>query len=161
MPGQKTFIQQIRATKATKNSLVPWAKSCDMATPATIEACRRWTRSIAKIRRPVGEPGSGGREAILGPHEAEGCRDFWIAFATSTSSLSPTNFNKMLWNYGLPRWGRHWRRIVLKRLVLACALSRANLLTTLIQRELCRGRTLGEAGIEKSSPNGIGRGRSF
>ena len=123
MPRQETFIQQIIATKANKNSLVPWAKSCDMATPSTIEASGRWTRSIAKMRSPVGETWTRRTRSHTGPHEAQGRRDFWIAFATP-SSLSPTNFNKILWNCGLPRRGRHWRRIVLERLVLASALSR-------------------------------------
>ena len=87
-----------------------------MATPATIKAGRLRTRTIAKIR-------SSG--AKVGQHEAEGRRDFGIAFAISTSSLSPINFNRTLWNCGLPRRGWHWRRIVQDRLVQASALSRA------------------------------------
>ena len=60
-----------------------------------------------------------------GHNEADGRRDFWKAFATSTPSLSPTNLRRILWKCGLARRRQHWQRLMLKHLVFSSALSRA------------------------------------
>ena len=92
-------------TTTTKTNGLPWAWT-------VLEIGGRWG-GLCQL------------QGAQGPGEVEGRKDFWMAFATSTSSLSPTNFKRMFWNCEFPSRGRNWWRILLKRLVPVSALSRA------------------------------------